>query len=278
MILDHATEIRLSFFAGIFLLMVAYQALKPRRRNLFSAGLREKSIRWSGNLGILFLNNIIVRLLFPMAMTGFAVLVQQRGWGLFNNLDLPFELNVIFAVILFDFAIYVQHILFHVVPILWNFHRMHHSDTDFDVTTGTRFHPVEIIISVSIKLGVIILIGPPALAVLIFEILLNATAMFNHSNIDLPVNIDRVLRWFVVTPDMHRVHHSIVPKETNSNYGFNIPWWDRIFGTYIAQPNKGHLDMEIGLAIFRDPKYLQLHWLFVQPFINEKNSHIIDLE
>ena len=272
MILDHATEIRIVFFIGIFLLMVFFQYLMPRRKNTFSTSLREKIIRWSGNLGILFINNFVVRLLFPMAMTGFAVLVQQRGWGLFNNVELPFELTVLLAVILFDFAIYVQHILFHVVPLLWSFHRMHHSDTDFDVTTGTRFHPVEIIVSVSIKLGVIILIGPPALAVLIFEVLLNATAMFNHSNIYLPVNIDRVLRWLVVTPDMHRVHHSVEPKETNSNYGFNIPWWDRIFGTYIAQPDKGHQDMEIGLAIFRDPKYLQLHWLFAQPFING-NKH-----
>lgn len=272
LVLAYSNEIRLGFFLGILFLMVIYQLFLPRRKDLTARPLKEKLIRWTGNLGILFLNNFAIRILFPMAMTSFAVMVQLREWGLLNNFSLPFELKVILAVVLLDLAIYIQHVIFHNIPLLWSFHRMHHADTGFDVTTGVRFHPVEIIISVVIKLGVIILIGPPAIAVLIFEILLNATAMFNHSNIYLPLGLDKVLRLLVVTPDMHRVHHSSNPEETNSNYGFNIPWWDRIFGTYIAQPEKGHQGMKIGLEIFRQPKYLQLHWLLLQPFINKDEA------
>lgn len=239
----------------------------PRRKITVAKNLRAKFVRWTGNLGILLFNNVLIKWLFPLAITGFAVTVQQRGWGLLNNVELPLPVVIALAIILLDLAIYVQHVMFHTVPLLWRFHRMHHTDTDFDVTTGIRFHPVEIIISIVIKLGVIIVLGPPAIAVLVFEILLNATSMFNHGNIYLPLRVDRVLRWFIVTPDMHRVHHSVEPLETNSNYGFNIPWWDRLFGTYIAQPNKGHEAMEIGLKEFRAPKYLQLQWLLAQPFI-----------
>lgn len=247
-----------------------YQHLMPRRKVPLTKNLPAKAVRWSGNLGILLLNNLIIKWLFPVAMIGFALMVEQRAWGLLNNIDLPFLVEVVLAIICFDFAIYVQHVLFHSVPLLWNFHRMHHTDTDFDVTTGIRFHPVEIILSIVIKLGVIIVLGPTAIAVLMFEILLNASSMFNHGNIYLPVGVDRVLRWIIVTPDMHRVHHSIEPKETNANFGFNIPWWDRLFGTYIAQPNKGHEAMEIGLEEFRNPKYMQLQWLLAQPFIKNK--------
>lgn len=272
LVLSYANAIRLGFFLGILILMILYQFLLPRRKDFAARSLKQKLTRWTGNLGILFLNNITIRLLFPMAMTSFAIMVQLREWGLLNSFSLPFELRVILAVVLLDLAIYIQHVIFHNIPLLWSFHRVHHTDTGFDVTTGIRFHPVEILISVVIKLGIIILIGPPALAVLIFEILLNATAMFNHSNIYIPLGLDKIMRWIVVTPDMHRIHHSSIPKETNSNYGFNIPWWDRIFGTYVAQPEKGHQGMEIGLDVFRKSKYLQLHWLLLLPFINETEA------
>jgi len=169
-------------------------------------------------------------------------------------------------VIVLDLAIYLQHVLFHAVPVLWRLHRMHHADLEFDVSTGVRFHPIEILLSMGIKLGVVAALGTPAVAVLVFEVLLNATSMFNHGNVRLPARTDRVLRWIVVTPEMHRVHHSVVPRETNSNFGFNLPWWDRLFGTYRAQPAAGHEGMTIGIAQFRDPSELRLDRLLIQPF------------
>jgi sterol desaturase/sphingolipid hydroxylase (fatty acid hydroxylase superfamily) len=169
-------------------------------------------------------------------------------------------------VIVLDLVIYLQHVLFHAVPALWRLHRMHHADLDFDVTTGARFHPIEIVLSMVIKLAAVVSLGAPAIAVLVFEVLLNATAMFNHGNIRLPLGFDRVLRLLVVTPDMHRVHHSTVTSETNSNFGFNLPWWDRLLGTYRAQPVAGHEDMTIGIALFREPQDLRLDRMLVQPF------------
>ena len=252
--------IRLGVFLGVFGILTVWEVVAPRRvLNTSKAG------RWFSNLTILGLNPISVRLLLPILPVGMAVLAQERQWGLFNNADFPYWLEVVAGVIALDFTIYLQHVLHHALPSLWRLHMVHHADLDFDVTTGLRFHPLEILLSMGIKLTAVVALGPPALAVLLFEILLNATSMFNHSNILLPLKLDRVLRLFVVTPDMHRVHHSVIIRETNSNYGFNLPWWDRLMGTYQDQPTKGHDGMTIGLSQFRDPKRLTLLRLLALP-------------
>jgi sterol desaturase/sphingolipid hydroxylase (fatty acid hydroxylase superfamily) len=185
---------------------------------------------------------------------------------------LPWGLATLLSVLLLDLAIYAQHVLFHAVPVLWRLHRMHHADLDIDVTTGVRFHPAEIVLSMLIKLAVVGLIGAPGAAVLIFEVLLNATSMFNHSNVAMPPAVDRIVRLLVVTPDMHRVHHSIERRETNSNFGFNFPWWDRLFGTYRPQPEQGHEGMTIGIEIFRDPAELRLDRMLLQPLRQEADG------
>ncbi len=226
--------------------------------------------RWSNNLGIVVIDTILVRMTFPVAAVGLAMLWDQRGWGLLNLFPLPGWLAVILAILILDFAIYLQHVLFHAVPALWRLHRMHHADLDFDVTTGLRFHPIEILLSMAIKLGIVAILGPPAVAVLIFEILLNATSMFNHSNIRLPLGADRLLRRVVVTPDMHRIHHSVIPSETNSNFGFSLSWWDRLLGTYRADPAGGHEHMAIGIDQFRSRKDLRIDQMLLQPFRQEK--------
>jgi sterol desaturase/sphingolipid hydroxylase (fatty acid hydroxylase superfamily) len=204
-----------------------------------------------------------------------ALLAEARGWGLFNALDLPIWAGVPLAVMALDLAIYLQHVLFHAVPALWRLHRMHHADQEIDVTTGARFHPIEILLSMGIKLGVIAAVGTPAVAVLIFEVLLNATSMFNHSNVRMPARLDHVLRWIVVTPDMHRVHHSIVARETNSNFGFNLPWWDRLFGTYREQPAAGHVALTIGIEQFRDPAEQRLDRMLTQPFRDDDATYAL---
>jgi sterol desaturase/sphingolipid hydroxylase (fatty acid hydroxylase superfamily) len=198
-----------------------------------------------------------------------ALLAEERHWGLFNNVEFSYGLKVAIAVVILDFSIYLQHVLHHAIPILWRLHMVHHADLDFDVTTGLRFHPIEIVVSMGIKLMTVAALGPPVLAVLIFEVALNATSMFNHSNIRIPEKLDRVLRLFLVTPDMHRVHHSVVIRETNSNYGFNLPWWDRLLGTYRAQPESGHNGMTIGLSQFRNPERLTFPWLLILPFLGD---------
>jgi sterol desaturase/sphingolipid hydroxylase (fatty acid hydroxylase superfamily) len=267
-LLAHEPVIRLGAFAAIFVAMALWELLAPRRPQAIGR-LR----RWPGNLGIVVLNTLLVRLAFPTAAVGVALLAESRGWGLFPALTAPPWLAVVAAVILLDLAIYLQHVLFHAVPALWRLHRMHHADLEFDVTTGARFHPIEILLSMAIKLGVVAALGAPAAAVLIFEVLLNATSMFNHGNVRLPQRFDRVLRWLVVTPDMHRVHHSVVPRETNSNFGFNLPWWDRLFGTYRAQPAAGHEAMTIGIEQFRDPRELRLDRMLLQPFRDDDRSY-----
>jgi len=237
--------IRLGISAAVFAVMAGWEVVAPRRSQAIGRWLR-----WPNNLGILIVDTIILRLLFPTAILGLALGGEERGWGLLNSLPLPRWIAVIVAVIALDLAIYFQHVLFHAVPALWRLHRMHHADVEFDVTTGVRFHPVEIVLSMMIKLGVVLALGAPALAVLIFEVLLNATSMFNHGNVRLAERTDRFLRKIVVTPEMHRVHHSIEPAETNSNFGFNLPWWDRLFGTYRVQPAGGHAGMTIGIDRF----------------------------
>jgi len=270
-LLAHEPTIRLAFFVGILVAMAAWEAILPRRRRLVS-----RLARWPSNLGIVVLNTAVLRLTVPVAAVGLAALGEQRDWGLLNNLSLPGWASIVVAVVFLDLVIYLQHVMFHAVPALWRLHRMHHADLDFDVTTGARFHPVEILLSMGLKLGVVAALGAPAVAVLIFEVVLNATSMFNHGNVGLPRTIDRTLRWIVVTPDMHRVHHSAIPDETNSNFGFNLPWWDRLFGTYRDEPAAGHDGMTIGLDSFRDPTQLRLDRMLVQPIIGPTGAYPIN--
>jgi len=245
-LLANEPAIRIAFFLGILVIMAAWEATAPRRWREIS-----RRVRWPNNLGVVVANTVLLRLAFPVVAVGLALTAEARGWGLFNIIEAPVWLVLVGSLLALDLAVYLQHVMFHAVPALWRLHRMHHADLEFDVTTGLRFHPVEILLSMGIKLGVVLALGPPAIAVFAFEILLNATSMFNHGNVRIQSGLDRVLRWFVVTPDMHRVHHSIYPPETNSNFGFNLPWWDRLLGTYRAQPREEHEAMTIGIEQFR---------------------------
>ena len=252
--------LRLGCFFGVLVLMTLWEVLTPRRPRSI-----RRLLRWSNNLGLVVLNTLLVRLLFPLAGVGMAFHAQTMGWGLFNIVAPSAWLAIPGAVLLLDLTIYGQHVMLHAVPLLWRLHRMHHADLEFDVTTGLRFHPGEIVVSMLIKLAAVLVLGPTPIAVLIFEVMLNATSMFNHGNVRLPTRLDRVLRLFVVTPDMHRVHHSIDRRETDSNFGFNVPWWDRLFGTYRAQPALGHDRMTLGIDRFREPRELWLDRMLWQP-------------
>ena len=263
--------IRLAVFLGILAVMALWEVAAPRRRQEIP-----RVLRWSNNITLVVVDTVILRLSFPILAVCLAVMAEDRGWGLFNAIDAPQWVAILVSMLLLDLAIYLQHVLFHAVPGLWRLHRMHHADLEFDATTGLRFHPIEILLSMGIKLAVVAALGPPAVAVLLFEVLLNATALFNHANIDLPRPVDRVLRLFVVTPDMHRVHHSTAPRETNSNYGFNLPWWDRLLGTYVAQPAKGHIGMEIGIEQFRTRRDLWLDRMLIQPLRGPASGHALD--
>jgi sterol desaturase/sphingolipid hydroxylase (fatty acid hydroxylase superfamily) len=263
--------LRVGFFLGVLVLMMALEAAFPRRVRSVS-----RSRRWPGNLGIVVLDSLIVRALVPMAAVGVAMIAEAKGWGLFNALGAPLVWATLLTVLVLDLVIYLQHVVFHAVPALWRLHRMHHADLDIDVTTGARFHPIEILLSMIIKMAAVAALGAPAIGVVIFEVLLNATSMFNHANLNLPRSLDRVLRWLVVTPDMHRVHHSAIRRETDSNFGFNLPWWDHLLGTYRDQPEKGHEDMTIGLPIFRDPGASRLDKLLIQPFLNPPRQPLPD--
>ena len=261
--------IRIAAFAGIFAVMALWEVFSPRREP--SVG---RLPRWPSNLGIVVVDAVTVRLVVPTAAVGAAVMASEYGWGVFNLLAAPYWLAAVLGFLLLDLVIYTQHVLFHHIPVLWRLHRMHHADLDFDVTTGLRFHPIEILISIFIKIGIVIALGIPAIAVLAFEVALNATSMFNHSNVTMPPWLDRSVRLVVVTPDMHHVHHSIKRYETDSNFGFNLPWWDWLFGTYRPQPEAGHRDMTIGLPIFRDPGELRLDRLLTQPFRNDRTAEV----
>ncbi len=271
-LLANEKVIRMSFFFGMLVLIGLWELAAPKRALTIS-----KSVRWINNLGLVFFNSFILRVLFPAAAVGVAAFAGEQGWGLFNYYEQPFWFAVVASVIILDFVIYIQHVMVHAIPVLWRLHRLHHADLDYDVTTGARFHPIEIILSMLIKFATILLLGPSVVAVIIFEIMLNATAMFNHGNISLPKGIDKYLRLILVTPDMHRVHHSVEDDEANSNFGFSLPWWDRLFGTYRDQPRGGHEGMTIGINKYRDPK--QVSWLpgmLMFPFVGKMSGYVIN--
>jgi sterol desaturase/sphingolipid hydroxylase (fatty acid hydroxylase superfamily) len=271
-IATYETTIRLGAFFGIFSVMALWELLAPRR-----VLTQSKPARWMNNIALVILNTVIVRIVFPTAAIGVAAYATEQQWGLFNQVNSPAWLAVIISVVLLDGLIYMQHVMFHAVPAFWRLHRVHHADMDFDVTTGTRFHPIEIVLSMLIKFAAILLLGPPLAAVVIFEVLLNATSMFNHSNVRLPLGLDRLLRVFIVTPDMHRVHHSHYAHETNSNFGFSLSLWDRLFGTYRAQPDDGHENMVIGIDTFRDSKKcIPLYRLLLMPFWGAVTDYAIN--
>jgi sterol desaturase/sphingolipid hydroxylase (fatty acid hydroxylase superfamily) len=260
--------IRLGAFFGALAVLALWEVLAPRRRQSVP-----RSGRWPANLGIVLLDTALIRLLLPLAAVGAAAFAEEHGFGVLRILDAPLWLAIALSILLLDLAVYFQHVLLHAMPLLWRVHRMHHADLEVDVTTGLRFHPLEILLSMAIKLAVVLTLGAPMVAVLVFEVVLNATSMFNHSNIRLPASADALQRQILVTPDMHRVHHSMLPQETNSNFGFSVPWWDRLFGTYRAQPADGHEHMTLGIAQFRDPSELRLGRMLVQPFRNADNAY-----
>jgi len=269
--MNNEALIRLSFFFGTLVVMSVLEVMSPRRKLTTS-----KPVRWFGNLGIVLISTVTLRLIFPLLAIDLSLIAQEKQWGLLNNYNMPGWLEVVTGVLILDLIIYLQHLMVHTIPAFWKFHMMHHADLDFDLTTGLRFHPVEIYLSMGIKMAAVAVFGPSPVAVLIFEVVLNTIAMFNHSNFFLPPGFDRVLRLLVVTPDMHRVHHSVTIRETNSNFGFNFPWWDRLLGTYRAQPAAGHEGMTIGLSQFRDPKRLSLPWMLALPFIGDPGDYAIN--
>jgi sterol desaturase/sphingolipid hydroxylase (fatty acid hydroxylase superfamily) len=259
-VLAWESTIRLAAFLSVLVAMGVWEAAAPRRKLVAS-----KPARWLSNAALVVINTIAIRIAFTLGAVGIAAEAQSHQWGLFNQLAWPAWLEIVLAAIALDFAIYLQHVMFHAVPLFWRLHLVHHADPDFDVTTGLRFHTLEIILSMGIKAAAIVLLGAAPLAVLVFEVLLNATSMFNHSNIRMPGWLDAVLRLVVVTPDMHRVHHSQIRRETNSNYGFNLPWWDYLLGTYRSQPRLGHEGMQIGLENVPARQAVGLHWLLALP-------------
>ncbi len=268
-IISNEPVIRLGSFAGIFGLMAIWEILASRRE--LTTG---KGRRWLGNLSLVVLDTLVVRLLFPTAALGMAAMVKDLGWGVLNVVSVPYWSAVLISIVVLDLAIYFQHVMFHALPALWRLHMVHHADLDLDVTSGSRFHPLEIVLSMFIKLGVISVLGPPLLGVLIFEVVLNALAMFNHANARIPLPLDRVLRWIIVTPDMHRVHHSVEKPEHNTNFGFNLSCWDRVLGTYKDQPAKGHEGMIIGLKSFRERSWQSLPRLLSMPFFKPAETSL----
>lgn len=262
--------VRLTAFLVIFAAMTVWEIAAPRRKLVVG-----KAGRWFANLCFIIINTLLVRLIFAVMPVSIAILARARGWGLLNMFEIPSWLGIIIGVIILDLVLYLQHVMFHMLPSLWRLHLVHHTDMDIDVTTGLRFHPLEIVISMMIKIAAVTVIGPNPLAVVIFEIILNGVTMFNHSNVRMPGAVDGALRSVIVTPDMHRVHHSVNIRETNSNFGFNLSWWDRLFGTYRDQPAAGHENMVIGLAQYRDPGDLSLLRLLILPVIADTGSYDI---
>lgn len=268
----HEATIRLGFFLGIFAVMAVWEVAAPRRALTVS-----KAVRWVNNLGLVALNTLLLRLLFPTAAVGVAAFAAAQGWGLLNHFQVPFWPAVAISVVAMDFVIWLQHVMLHAIPLLWRLHRVHHADLDYDVTTGARFHPIEIVLSMLIKFATIALLGPPVVAVILFEVILNGMAMFNHGNVRLPKSVDRLLRLLLVTPDMHRVHHSVQDDEANSNFGFNLSIWDRLFGTYRDQPREGHLGMTIGIRRYREQREVSwLPGLLALPFKGDISGYVIN--
>jgi sterol desaturase/sphingolipid hydroxylase (fatty acid hydroxylase superfamily) len=271
-LLAHESAIRLGVFFAMFLLVALWELVQPRRVLTVS-----KARRWANNLGLSALNTLLLRLLFPTAAVGVAALAAGKGWGLLHYFSVPLPVAIPLAVLALDFLIWLQHVVFHAVPALWRLHRVHHADLDYDLTTGSRFHPIEMGLSMLLKMAAILLLGASVTSVVVFEILLSAGALFNHGNIRLPAAIDRVLRWFIVTPDMHRVHHSVEDDETNSNFGFSVSLWDRIMGTYRAQARAGQLGMTIGIRNHTEPsEVVALPGLLRMPFKGEVGDYAIN--
>ncbi len=270
-IFQYEGYIRLGAFLGILALLAIWEISSPKRKLL-----ELRRFRWFSNIGLVVISSLLIRFIIPTAAVGVAIYAEKAQLGFLNHSDFPFYIHFIIAFVLMDLSIYFQHVMFHALPMFWRFHRVHHSDLDCDVTTGLRFHPFEIIISIIFKFVVIISVGVPVIAVVLFEIILNAASMFTHSNIRIPQFIEPLVRWFIVTPDMHRIHHSMEENETNSNFGFFISAWDRLFGTYIAYPEKGHEKMEIGLSFFREPKWQNLRWLIYLPFVDTIHGYAIN--
>lgn len=256
-------------FIGLVALFAIAEAFSPKRQRSYT-----RLSRWWGNFGVLVIGAVIARVLLPVAPVGAALWAAEKDLGVLALISAPALLEGLAAFLLLDLLIYFQHRIFHGVPILWRIHRMHHTDLDFDVSTGIRFHPIEILLSLIIKIAAVIALGVSPVVVIVFEVVLNGTSLFNHANLALPERVDRVLRLFVVTPDMHRVHHSVLERETNSNFGFNLPWWDRLFGTYRSQPAQGHDGMTIGLPVFRDQRAIALTPLLLQPFVSPETSDL----
>lgn len=263
LIADTESSLRLGVFLSFFVVLALLELVIPRRKLRYS-----KLQRWASNIGLSIFNTVFLRLVIPIAGVGTALLASDKGWGLLNHVELPLWLSTIVFLLIFDVTIYWQHRIYHRVPVLWRFHRMHHTDMDYDFTTGSRFHPVSILISTLIKGGLIFLMGPPAIAVVLAEVILNATSMFNHSNIKLPDWLDQRLRKVIVTPDMHRIHHSVERSEHDRNFGFNLSCWDRIFSSYLDRAEKDQTEMDIGIRGFQDKKSLNMFTLLFQPFDN----------
>jgi sterol desaturase/sphingolipid hydroxylase (fatty acid hydroxylase superfamily) len=261
LIIAQEGALRLGCFLGVMLIVLGCERASPRRP--ITAPRR----RWFANLGLIVIDTAVLRLMLPAAMVGAALLAAERGWGLFNHIAAPLWLATVVVIVILDVGVWAQHLAMHKIEPLWRLHRVHHTDTEVDVTTGVRFHPFEILLSSAYKAALVIVLGAPPIAVIAFEVILNASSLFSHGNIRLPIGVDRLLRWVLVTPDMHRVHHSIVRSETDSNYGFNLSLWDRLFGTYRAHPAAGHQAMTIGLATFRRSGEQRLAQLLLQPLL-----------
>ncbi len=263
----HENVVRGAVFVAVLVAMVALESAFPRR-----ARLQRRAHRWFTNVGLIIVGTLVLRLVLPIAAVGVAALAVERGWGLFNLVALPTWLEVLAAIVLLDMLIYWQHVAMHRLPLLWRLHQVHHADRDLDASSGVRFHPLEIVLSMLYKCVFIALLGPAVAAVIIFEVLLNACALFNHANLYLPRWLDASLRLILVTPDMHRVHHSVLPAETNANYGFSLSCWDRLFASYVAQPAHGHTGMTVGLAEFQSSAPAQLAWALGVPFQGKASS------
>jgi sterol desaturase/sphingolipid hydroxylase (fatty acid hydroxylase superfamily) len=268
-LLNHESAIRLGFFLGAFVLLAVWELFAPRRTLK-----RSRALRWTNNIALAAVNIVMVKVFFSLAAIGLAVFANEHGTGLFNMFPVPYPCAVVTSLLAFDLAVYVIHLAFHMAPGLWRIHRVHHADVDFDVATAVRFHPIQMMLSTLVKFAVILALGTPVLAVLAFEVLFHVLLLFNHANVRIPPAVDRVLRWFIVTPDMHRIHHSVHRAETDSNFGFALPWWDRLFGTYRAEPAAGHEQMTLGIGQFSEQRDFWLDRLLLNPFLDDCGSQI----